>query len=561
VADYIQILCVRGSNSCNDRIDGLRDWIFRYHARFRFIRVEFEGLEQVLPGAALAILDWSLSLAPEAERTFARIRKFQREVPILLVHFDSQTVPERDRLVGEDPDHVSALHLSSPDVLQNAFLGVLEHFKIRIPLLRSDIEEENLDRVTKHLIQQLGTKGSPDSYTDGLRRLNLIVEKFLPDNRGRVEIMPVTGGWSGTFVLRLVVDGQPIDYYLKFFPRQDLFRREIEAHSLAREWLGDRTVDIVCVPDMGGDLAKSMLEAFPPEPLQGGGNFYPVLYRSASDGTERKTFKDYYSKASDQEVERAVGGLLDILKRDQPDSDVEYTIPIHDPAKDGFFKDAIRIGFALDSIDDLRRYAREIPGVIDWDTREADLANLLKGPLPGWLREKAPAMHGKIHADTNSRNELVNPRHPEDIVLIDCGAFRKRGMLVFDLSIIEADLKFVLLSTEDSGYADLDPNHLKQWCTMERVAVQHGLEFSPAVARTAWGNLKDAPPSLVRAYSLIGRVRERARVLSPYDEKGVHYFADQLFWALRWLKRPEVKRTKKLLALYSASEILKRFKS
>jgi hypothetical protein len=60
-----------------------------------------------------------------------------------------------------------------------------------------------------------------------------------------------------------------------------------------------------------------------------------------------------------------------------------------------------------------------------------------------------------------------------------------------------------------------------------------------------------------RAYSLIAKVREHAaQLLTGGEAYGRHYFACLLYWNLRYLKRPEVRRVKKLLALYSASEIL-----
>jgi len=59
------------------------------------------------------------------------------------------------------------------------------------------------------------------------------------------------------------------------------------------------------------------------------------------------------------------------------------------------------------------------------------------------------------------------------------------------------------------------------------------------------------------AYSLIAKVREAARSLkaSP-DDDGRHYFACLLYWNLRYLKLPTIRRVKKLLALFSSAEVL-----
>jgi hypothetical protein len=82
-----------------------------------------------------------------------------------------------------------------------------------------------------------------------------------------------------------------------------------------------------------------------------------------------------------------------------------------------------------------------------------------------------------------------------------------------------------------------------------------------AAARDRLGLPATRHASTTYAYELIGKVRARAGEVSEgIDAEGRHYFAALLWWTLDILKEPAVRRTKKLLALYSAWSILERFK-
>ena len=119
---------------------------------------------------------------------------------------------------------------------------------------------------------------------------------------------------------------------------------------------------------------------------------------------------------------------------------------------------------------------------------------------------------------------------------------------------MERDIKLVLLGTEKEadGFFDLDVRQIPDWRPAERDSIEKGIGYKPDHAPGSGQN----PSPVYRAYRLIGLVRQRAQELDP---DGTHYLAALLFWTLDALKYEAVRPTKKLLALYSASQILQKF--
>jgi hypothetical protein len=145
--------------------------------------------------------------------------------------------------------------------------------------------------------------------------------------------------------------------------------------------------------------------------------------------------------------------------------------------------------------------------------------------------------------------------------MIDSDGFRKDGRLVSDLAVVERDIKLVLMGTEACAdrFLDLDTGRLRRWCLAEQKSIRAGIDFGPSLApkRPCFG-LRYS--SEARAYRLVGLVRQRAKELcGDGDPWGKQYFAALLFWTLDALKYEALRPTKKLLALYSASEILSKF--
>lgn len=97
--------------------------------------------------------------------------------------------------------------------------------------------------------------------------------------------------------------------------------------------------------------------------------------------------------------------------------------------------------------------------------------------------------------------------------------------------------------------------HPLAWRDAEQASIAKGLVYTQDHAD---GDLS-ADPTIRRAYRAIARVRARAKeASSDFDPFGRHYFAALLYWTLDILKEPAVRRTKKLLAIYSAAQILRK---
>lgn len=201
----------------------------------------------------------------------------------------------------------------------------------------------------------------------------------------------------------------------------------------------------------------------------------------------------------------------------------------------------------------LRLYGGALPG--GWAAVEDTIGQLVYCPLPPWLNGQPCSFHrGCLHGDPNCRNCLVASDSPVNLRLIDCGGFRPDGRLASDLAIIERDVKLLLLGTEPEAapWFDLDIRELPVWCDAETQSIQNGLGYS--VPPTAG-------PSVARAYRLVELVRQRAKELCvPGDPEGREYFSMLLYWTLEALLHDAVRPTKKLLALFSGAQILRRFR-
>jgi hypothetical protein len=240
----------------------------------------------------------------------------------------------------------------------------------------------------------------------------------------------------------------------------------------------------------------------------------------------------------------------------------------------GFVRDAEPIRALVNTLHDLSMYGPAVCN--DWSHREIELLSFVYQPSPRWLVNPVPAASGCIHGDPNSTNCFVNESDPANFQLIDCGKYRPHARLVSDLALIEADIKYNLLGTERSlsvpagrveqiirrlapglamtkSFLDLDCRQLWSWCEVEKNSIESLLN----AATSPYGASSD---SATRAYELVGLVRAAARKITPADdEMGAHYFAGLLYWTIRILKLGHIRPTKRLLALFSVSEILRRF--
>jgi hypothetical protein len=411
----------------------------------------------------------------------------------------------------------------------------------------------------------------------GRSALERFIARFFP-KASRARVFSVEGGWSGAPMCRFYLEGDPDqqEYFLKLHDDPLKYEREFTNHLGAQAWLGNCVVEPVPLAEISADPRKYK-SVF----AVGGRTLFPVCYMSAStEPAPRDNWKYVFSKEKTADHVAILDAVLGILRTNNAPYPIQteflWSVPEvpqkrakAEPGPEApapYFRHlplTTQMRIALKhALTDLEPYAEHMlaevdrirpkPAGRDWKTRSAPLFNLVRSILPEWLEMRHPAVAlGHVHGDPNPRNCMViksgnvAPATPL-VQMIDCGDYWPKGRLVWDLAVIERDIKLVLMETElgNGGFRDLDIGRLAEWCTLED-ALASDLEFRPS-------------QKLVE--QLLAKVRtEVVRVCRPHDPRGEHYFAALLYCTLEILKEPEVRRTKKLLALYSACEILNAF--
>jgi hypothetical protein len=597
MSDFYRILYVNagpdiGQDPLQVEMENLQKWMAGETARIRWIELRrTEITPETLAGFQFAIVAWPRSLGDvrNAVDLLQRIRRDATSLRLLVVK------------TGDFEDHRYGLECFSSDpcvqIRNRQHFGTREDsgktltsIGVEWPTSKFSISDHPMNPEVRDIIQSVDKK-----------RLELILQRFFPD-AGRAEIYPVTGGWSGAGLCRAFLDSSGEIYYFKFFRDPRKYEEEFANQAAAEDWLGvgpppgGATVKLRLMPGIGKDVRSQLQEflAGIPPPL------FVLCYDCASTSeNHRATLQSIYGGEptnwqdgdTDQFLADAVSRLVNILAQKQS-NDVEPRMPWdwHEGGQrcvPGKVRKGIRTATA---------HLRPLLAADKaWEGRVDKLDHLIY-KLPPWLAEEPrPVTFGHVHGDPNVRNTLVAVNNPIDVRLIDCGGYAPNGSLVGDLALIERDIKLLLMATEPEAepYFDLDVHQVGPWCRMEQECIRKRLEYSPEDAttgpsddRSPWGRSFDAilqkiararggayyavfpgrEPANggyrpeVRAYRLIGRIRQRARDLCPPgDPDGRHYFGALLYWTLESLQYEAFKPVKKLLAIYSAAAILERF--
>lgn len=513
-----------------DDVKNIRDWSWGQSAAVRWFFIQPNELPSFLTRADLFVLDWSSKNSKDAEDICGQIRTVCPDLPILIVESYQGQTPTRDAFVSSDANACVAADLTDSVEVARGFATL----KVALPTVSIRIHPVPNDLATIRLLEWVGEE-----------RLPLMIQKYFPEAKNAY-ILPVGGGWSDAKLCRLFVDKDDSEYFVKFFTRRDVYTDELVRHAEAKTWLRDSTVDLKVVPDIDGDISNQN-QAFPDlSPPR-----YPACYESASKRDHhRETYKEIYLTHTNDFVQGVLDRLLEILATGQPN--IQGSQPPWSDSDTGLFYLTSDIkASVIDTINDLAMYGPAACSGAKWSESCKAIQEVIYKP-PKWLYEPWPVLTGHVHGDPNPRNCLVNPTDSSDLQLIDCGGYSSNGRLVSDLALIERDVKLVLMRIEGSagGFFDLEVGELPNWCHTETDAISRKLNYSRALAPAS-------SDSLGRAYSLIGRIRERAKELSSCDDHGRHYFAALLYWTLDILKYPAVRPTKKLLAIYSAGEIIR----
>ena len=575
---HVVFVSVSG-NDWSEEARILRNWAWCRSPFTRWILVTRDSLTRTqINTADLFVLDWPAEKAEDAQKAYRRIRRKRRTARILVIKtgrddWRDKRVPDKKKRGIKENSKRAAMDRKAYAIqargVKCAFLGACQalRFSIPLPSLQLGVSEKDLGLTElREWIKRDPPENEDPSLVESREwvekdgRLKLIIQKFFP-NAKRATVTSVRGGWSGAHLCQFYIVGKPELYFLKFSEKEAQYKLDFENHIEAQKWLKGATVDLNLVPDQDPSF-EGQLPAFPlTTPC-----LLPLCFTSASTyHRPRETLQALYRTKSLDFLEQAVQQSMGVLapkKRcrrrflspwsDQGDNPNDPDEPFHLSTRMERNVHAV--------MEDLEPYGssfcQDTPRTVPlWNQLRMRIENLFGARLHKWLTNRVPVRIGHTHGDPNPRNCLVDPSNPLDLKWIDCGDYRPDGRLVSDLAIMERDIKLVLLGTEQDGegFFDLDVNRIPSWCEAERDSIEQRINYTTPKPGTG------IITPTYRAYRLIELVRMQARKLDP---RGIHYFAALLFWTLDALKyRTSLRPTKQLLALYSASEILKEFGS
>ncbi len=526
-------------------LETLRAWTWQNTAEVRWAQIEQQArLPAWLGAAKLLVLNRSPKNSTDAEKYCAEAQRRWPELPVLVINSQaSPNLPLRRIVftrVQTSPTTSRRADLLSEALQESQQLEeTLQELQVRWPRPALEFHWPDADQPSAALFRERVSE-----WLDTEFQLQLAIQKFFP-NAQQARLLNDQRGWLVARLLQFSID-EKASYFLKFFEQRDDFEREWDCCAQAENWLGKEVFALQPIEDLADPL-----EAFPvASPYR-----YPVCYKtSGAPGAFYLTLKECYRQNSFDFVESAFDRLLETLSDGQPVPEPVNEVPWSTAPGNDFCWPQEMKRCLRETLDELELYGPALYGEQKkWDECHARLRHLGSPSLPQWLTETRPVVRGHVHGNPESRNCLVNSANARDIRLVGCGAYRMAGRLVADLALIEHDLKMSLLNTEAAarGFFDLDVAHVQAWCAMESLAIDEKLAYEPAHAA-------NAPDSVQRAYALIGHLRLRAQKVSA-DGEGHHYFAALLYWTLYGLHKRRLPPTKQLLALHSASEILRVF--
>jgi hypothetical protein len=567
------------SDGLPDNILDLREWTWR---RTPFVRWSYakgtddiEILKERFGKADLGVLLWPAD-SGGADPIPQWIRKNDfRPLPLLVVWpgSDHKEVIDASMTGWKTWRLLPASETQDPSKVAAAF----EALGVQFRDYDLELVPDQNDLFVTGMIESFGRKrqkhlsgAQPDVLQLGRQYLEHIIQRFFPDDK-TVKIHAVGGGWSGDSLCRVYVGPELHEHFIKFYSDKEpndkeksgkkKYEAEFKNHLKAQDSLGEHIVTLKRVPGLGGGDGPEA-EAFPAETQP---PVWAICFESAAKGYPGcETFKRLYAIWADGSVDQAINQLLTAVPAPFDPTKQEKRAPWGTDKGSRFRLTSDLKRSVLYTISDLDSYGPAVCGK-DWPTVCSTVKDLVYRPLSElpWLEVPWPVAMGYIHGDPNSRNCFFDENDPTRLKLIDCGDFTEQGRLVSDLAMIERELKIVLMGTDPmaKGYLDLDPRRLSgaphplAWCAAEQASIAKGLAYTEKDAELALA----ADPSIRRAYRAIARVRARAKAVSgDFDPWGRHYFAALLYWTLDILKEPAVRRTKKLLAIYSAAQILRK---
>ncbi len=393
-------------------------------------------------------------------------------------------------------------------------------------------------------------------------RIELILDKTLPDSANSVTIAILEPGLSGFQVLRLFYGENDADQSVVVKLRQ--FRdtaeaaRVVDGDAAARLKLSIRQASSATVITLAGHQVVPYTSADSPDEY-----WLCLMYADATKGSvsgNRTTFKRLLSgmfEASDFDFEdgkELVAGVLEKYRQiplhhklvdAHPWSDVAK--PLEQTAFHSQYLENVWQVFSSRSdlaaeIGIRKREIRRLLGFIrenKLDARSID-STLVKVPI------------AEVHGDFNGGNVLVGEPLGNDVVFIDLGQMSPKPdrHALFDIGKLSIEFERFILP--ESAFDMNRPGMLKAWTDVHNRWIQ-----SRSIEA-----YKVSQPKLYRLYSLLSVFREFSAQacadmgIDDIDEAQRHFLYVRLHYIVRMINHPHLSEERKLFAIRAALDIL-----
>ncbi|HEU0176182.1 MAG TPA: hypothetical protein VFV58_18110 [Blastocatellia bacterium] len=185
-----------------------------------------------------------------------------------------------------------------------------------------------------------------------------------------------------------------------------------------------------------------------------------------------------------------------------------------------------------------------------------------KTGLPA-LDVEIPVILSPAHGDLNANNAILWLHHPDQHFLIDFPFFQESGHAMQDFARLEVEIVFALMECQAESYNDLPARdhtytQLPLWCEM----ADHLLTEDGWQGEIKWKSA-GFKGNITQCFELIQLLRQKAKDIQQrqIDKANIPGFFEEylpalLYYTLREIGYPSRTVFKRLLAVYSASQIL-----
>jgi len=224
-------------------------------------------------------------------------------------------------------------------------------------------------------------------------------------------------------------------------------------------------------------------------------------------------------------------------------------------------------GWILDFLDskDAEKVAQLLP---DWNAHREKVGEFVEknGELTGIavLDEPISVILSPAHGDLNANNAMLWLEHVDHRFLIDFPFFQEAGHALQDFARLEIEIIYALMECQAENSAMLPASdHTHTQLPLWRQLIDHLLDEDKWKEKKQWGD-GEFTGNIEHCLDLIQRLRQKAETVQAWQDKPTDhrpgFFAEYLpallYYTLREIGYPSRTVFKRLLAVYSASQIL-----